>query len=124
VAQPVRQDRPVAGNDGPTYARVGYTLLGGLWLSIVVMAAGLIVAAIRDIHQSTHVTPLQRIVPDLEAGKPSAVLALGILLLFATPFVGVLVALFEFFRLRDIPFVWVTTVLLVILLIGFAIALR
>jgi uncharacterized membrane protein len=111
-------------DDRQTYARVGYTLLSGLWISIVVMAAGLGLAALRGIHQSSHVLPLQRLPAGLGAGKPAAILDLGILLLFATPFVGVLVALTEFLRLRDFPFLWVTVALIIILLAGFAVALR
>jgi uncharacterized membrane protein len=116
--------RPGAPSDRLTYSRIGYTLLGGLWLSVAVMVAGFVLAAIAGLHQSAHVTPLQDVVSGLTRGKPSAVLSLGILLLFATPFAGVLVALFEFLRLRDTPFVWVTVALLVILIIGFAVALR
>lgn len=107
-----------------TYARVGYTLLAGLWLSVIVMLAGFILAAVSGIHQVSHVTPLQDVVSGLQSGRASSVLSLGILLLFATPFAGVLVALVQFLRLRDVPFIWVTVVLLVILVIGFAIALR
>jgi uncharacterized membrane protein len=118
VAQPIPHEEQV------TYARVGYTLLGGLWLSVIVMVAGFLLAAASGIHQVSHVTPLQDVASGLQSGKASAVLSLGILLLFATPFAGVLVALVQFLRLRDLPFVWVTVVLLIILIIGFAIALR
>jgi uncharacterized membrane protein len=116
--------QPRPDEDGISDGRVGYTLLGGLWLSVLVMIAGLVLAASEGIHQADRVTPLQHVFGDLGAGRPGAVLSLGILLLFATPFAGVLVAMFEFIRRRDGPFVWITATLLVILLIGFAVALR
>lgn len=116
--------QPIPHDERSTYARVGYTLLGGLWLSVIVMVVGYVLAATSGIHQVGHVTPLQDVFSELKAGKAAAVLSLGILLLFATPFVGVLVALYQFLRSRDVPFIWVTAVLLIILIIGFAVALR
>lgn len=114
----------VPPDEHATYSRVGYTLLGGLWLSVIVMVAGFLLAAITGIHQISHVAPLQDIAAELRAGQSGAVLSLGILLLFATPFMAVLVALYQFLRQRDVPFIWVTVVLLIILIIGFAVALR
>ena len=103
---------------------VGWTLLGGLLLSIGVMALGLLLVAIRGGPSAKHVLPLDQILTSLGKGTVSAVLDLGIVLLFATPFVGVLVALAQFVRQRDTPFVLVTGVLLVLLVAGFAVALR
>jgi uncharacterized membrane protein len=105
-------------------ARVGYTLLGGLWLSVLVMVAGFVLVALAGLQESSRVVPLQHVISRLAEGKPGSVLSLGILLLFATPFAGVLVALFEFVRRRDMPFVWVCVALIAILIVGFAIALR
>lgn len=114
----------VPHDEQTTYRRVGYTLLGGLWLSVIVMLAGFVLAAMTGIHQVSHVVPLQDEISGLGAATSPAVLSLGILLLFATPFVGVLVALIESFRSRDTAFMWVTAVLLVILIAGFAVALH
>ena len=72
---------------------MGYTLLGGLLVSITVMLAGLAYGALRGTTASGHVLPLDTVLPHLRNGDPSALLDLGILLLFATPFVAVLVAL-------------------------------
>jgi uncharacterized membrane protein len=116
--------RTVARSDARTYSRVGYTLLGGLWLSVAVMVAGLLLSALGSSGSATHVTPLADVLSALASGKPAAILSLGILLLFATPLAGVLVALAEFLETRDLPFVWVTVALVVILVIGFAVALR
>lgn len=114
----------VALEDRLTYARVGYTLLGGLWLSVIVMVVGFLLATGKGTGQIDHVTPLADVISGVVAGKPESILSLGILLLFATPFVGVLVALFEFIRRRDTPFIWIAGVLIIILIIGFAVALR
>lgn len=110
--------------DRRTYRVVGYTLLGGLWISIAVMCLGLAVAAIQGRNEATQVLPLDQELAKLTAGSPAAVLDLGILLLFATPFAGVLVALFEFIRQRDRPFIAITAALIAILAIGFGVALH
>jgi uncharacterized membrane protein len=88
------------------------------------MALGLILEAVRRDTERVHVLPIDQIVPNLGKGRPSAVLDLGILLLFATPIAGVLVALREFIRRRDGPFMLITALLLIVLAGGFALALR
>jgi uncharacterized membrane protein len=103
---------------------VGWTLLGGLVLSIGVMALGLILEAIKGDAGSGHVLPLDQILPNLGKARPSAVLDLGILVLFATPVAGVVVALAEFTRRREVPFMLISALLLIILAGGFALALR
>jgi uncharacterized membrane protein len=88
------------------------------------MTLGLILEAIRRDTGSGHVLPIDQILPNLGKVRPSAVLDLGILLLFATPVAGVVVALTEFMRSRDIPFMLITALLLIVLAGGFALALR
>ena len=105
-------------------SQVGWTLLGGLVLSVGVMAFGLILQAVRRDTASVHVLPIDQILPNLEKVRPSAVLDLGILLLFATPIAGVVVALAEFIRRREVPFIFITALLLIVLAGGFALALR
>jgi uncharacterized membrane protein len=103
---------------------VGWTLLAGLVLSVATMALGLILGAIQRDTGARSVLPLDRVFSNLGEGKASAVLDLGILLLFATPVAGVLMALGQFLRQRDLPFVLVATLLLLMLVAGFAVALR
>lgn len=107
----------------PTYRSISWTMLGGLLLAVAVMIIGLIAAAVSGAHAST-VLPLDRILAALGRGQANAILDLGILLLFATPLIGVLVALAGFLRERDGTFTLITVVLLIFLLIGFAVALR
>jgi uncharacterized membrane protein len=102
---------------------IGTVLLGGLLLSIGVMVAGLVVAAARGGETGT-VLPLQRVLPALGNGSAPAVLDLGILLLFATPLAGVVAALISFALHRNARFVVISVALLVLLAVGFAVALR
>ena len=114
----------IAGTDRTTYNRVGFTLLGGLWVSIAAMVIGLLVTAAEGKTVATQALPLSRELSQLTAGNPQAIVDLGILLLFATPLVGVVVALFEFLRRRDTPFVGITLGLVIILIVGFSVALH
>jgi uncharacterized membrane protein len=114
----------IASEDRSTYSRVGYTLLGGLWLSIAVMVLGLLVAGAQGKKEPTLALPLSQEWSQLTAGNPSALVDLGILLLFAAPLLGVLVALFEFLRRREMTFIAITVALVIILILGFAVALH
>lgn len=114
----------IAADDQRTYTRVGYTLLWGLLVSIAVMALGLVLSHIQNGSAPTGVLPLDQVLPKVRDGESNAVLDLGILLLFATPLVAVLVAAVEFVRQGDKEFAAVTGVLLVLLVIAFAIALH
>jgi uncharacterized membrane protein len=113
-----------AMRDQKAYARVGGTLLSGLLVSIAVMTAGLVASALRGSNGTSTVLPLDRVVPHLLDGEPKAILDVGILLLFATPLVAVLVAFGEFVAQRDIAFVLVTGLLLCMLVVAFAVALH
>lgn len=106
-----------------TDAVVGGTLRGGLYLSVAVMLLGAL-AALAAGRRGHSVVPLDRIPRVLAAGDPSALLDLGLLLLFATPLSGVAVALVRFMRERDGTFAALTAGLLAILVAGFVVALR
>jgi uncharacterized membrane protein len=115
-----------AGNedlDRQTYARVGTTLLLGLLISVAVMILGLVDVAVSG-RSASHVLPLAQVLPHLRNGDPRSVLDLGILLLLATPLAGVIVAALEFMRRKDRPFTFITLSLLVVLGIGFVVALH
>lgn len=102
---------------------IGSILAAGLVLAIVVMILGLILTALQGGYKDT-VLPLDRVGPALVNGKAPAVLDIGILILFATPLAGVLAALAGFVSRRNTVFVGITVALLVLLVIGFAVALR
>lgn len=103
--------------------RIGVVLFVGLVSAIAVMAAGLILAAAQG-HDVSHVLPLDRLPARLLEGDGRAIADAGILLLFATPLAGVVAALFSFAAQRDTRLVAVTVALLILLVAGFAIALR
>lgn len=105
-------------------AAIGWTLLIGLLASIGVMALGLVVTAERGGKDASRVLPLDQVVPHLARGEGPAVLDFGILLLFATPLIGVVVAMAWFVWRRDGSFVAVSGLLLVLLGLGFVLALR
>ncbi|MBV9282378.1 MAG: DUF1634 domain-containing protein [Chloroflexi bacterium] len=108
--------------DEATEGYVGITLLAGLLLSIAVMVLGLLLSAARG--GSSHVLPLDQLLPHLARGDSAAVLDAGIILLFAAPLAGVVVALVGFARQRDTTFIVLSAALLVVLAAGFAVALR
>jgi uncharacterized membrane protein len=70
------------------------------------------------------VVPLDRVLPDLIKGSRPALLDTGILVLFATPLLGVVVAFVHFVRLRDMAFSLITALLLLVLIAGFLVALH
>lgn len=105
-------------------SHVGTTLLYGLLLSITVMLAGLLYSLARGTSVSGQVLPLDRVPGQLGRGNPSAVLDLGILLLFATPLAAVVVALLDFLQARDRPFAAIAVLLLALLVVGVLVALR
>jgi uncharacterized membrane protein len=73
---------------------------------------------------ATRVVPLDRLLPDLVGGSRPALLDAGILMLFATPLLGVLVAFVLFIRRRDPAFSLITALLLLVLGAGFLVALH
>lgn len=118
-------DRPeqAASSEQAMSSRVGFTLLGGLLLSIAVMIVGLILSAIRG-GNTKRVLPLDQVLPRLAAGHAPAVLDMGILILFATPLAGVVVALFWLLRARDYLFASTTGLLLIMVAVAVAVALH
>lgn len=117
-------DEPLIGEGARTYRLVGVTLLAGLLVSIAVMVAGFIAAVISGGGAASRVLALDQILPGLGRGNLSAILDLGILLLFAAPVAGVAVALVRFVLEQDTLFVAVTAALLLVLVAAFALALR
>lgn len=117
-------DSPAARSDEAAAIGISRTLLSGLLASIAIMVAGLVLVAFAGTQAATRVIPLDRVVPDLLGGSRSAVLDSGILVLFATPLAGVLVACIQFARARDLEFTAITALLLVVLLAGFLVALH
>lgn len=104
-----------------TYSWVGWTLLGALLISIGVMAIGLLVGAVRGGDTST-VLPIGSLGPQLRHGSAAALLDAGILLLFAAPLAGVVIAFVRFVRERDGASAITTLLLLAMLAVAIGIA--
>lgn len=117
-------DDPVDEVDEPASVAISRTLFAGLLASIAIMLLGLILVAPEGTTTATRVVPLDRVLPDLVKGSRPALLDTGILVLFATPLLGVVVAFVHFVRLRDTAFSLITSLLLLVLLAGFGVALH
>jgi uncharacterized membrane protein len=118
------QTDAVAQADKPTSIGISRTLFFGLLASIAIMILGLILVALQGKNVATHVVTLNRVLPDFMGGSGSALLDTGILVLFATPLLGVLVAFVQFVRQRDTAFSLITALLLLVLGAGFLVALH
>jgi uncharacterized membrane protein len=118
------RDDTVARSDVAASVGISRTLFFGLLVSIALMILGLILVAPERQSVATRVVALDRIIPDLLAGSRPALLDTGILVLFATPLLGVLVAFMQFLRQRDTTFSLITAILLLVLGAGFVVALH
>lgn len=114
----------MARGDVAAASGISRTLFFGLLASIALMIVGLILVAPEGQNVATHVVALDRIIPDLLGGSRPALLDSGILVLFATPLLGVLVAFLQFLRQRDTAFSFITAMLLLVLGAGFVVALH
>jgi uncharacterized membrane protein len=115
---------PYLEADVSTSIAISRTLFAGLLVSIAIMILGLVLVAGEGKNAATHVVPLDRVIADLLQGSRPAVLDTGILILFATPLLGVVVAFVQFVRQRDVEFSLITALLLAVLLAGFLVALH
>jgi uncharacterized membrane protein len=115
---------PYVQTDVAASAGISRTLFTGLLISIACMILGLVLVAPEGKNAATQVVPLDRLLPDLAHGSRSAILDSGILVLFATPLVGVIVAFVQFVRRRDTAFSVITALLLIVLTVGFLVALH
>jgi len=103
---------------------VGSALFGGLLVSVGVMLLGLILVLAGPAPVPSHPLPLSEEAHRLARGDPSAILDLGVLVLFFVPVLGVVLAMLHFVRQRDVAFVGVSAALLAVLIGGFLLALR
>ncbi len=99
---------------------------------IILLGVALYVAesGVRAILLSPSVIPpeserdpssLRLVLDQLLPRQPAAVTDVGLLVLIATPVVGVATAIVTFARERDWTYVWIATLVLAMLILGFAI---
>ena len=106
---------------GTTYIVIGWILQGGVILNAIIILAGLIMMSLQPdkfAPQKLQAFPqtFGQVWTGLLRLDPQAVIALGLLLLVATPVMRVAVSIFAFAVERDWRFVVITTLVLLILL--------
>jgi uncharacterized membrane protein len=105
-------------------AVIGWILQGGVFTSAAVICAGLALLFVHPEQLSnqqflTFPHTLGEVKDGLLALHPQAFIALGLLLLIATPVIRVATSIFAFAKEHDRCYVVITTVVLAILLISF-----
>jgi uncharacterized membrane protein len=94
--------------------RVRLVLVVGMWLSMLLLIAGLLWYAVAPSNGEIVLGPAQAINAILQ-GNPVGLISLGILCLIATPLVRVLTALAVFAQTREWKFVLVSALVLTII---------
>lgn len=104
---------------------ISNVLRGGVMLSALVILAGVIAFYVRyqssGGHLATQPIPntLGAVVAGLSHGEPVSIIALGLLILLATPFFRVAVSIITFALERDWVFTAITLLVLLILIVSF-----
>jgi uncharacterized membrane protein len=91
-------------------------LVWGVALSSTIMVAGLLVAAITGQPLPDSVPPIQQVIPEALALRPGGILALGLLILIATPILRVASSIIAFIYERDWRYTLITTIVFLIVL--------
>ncbi len=101
---------------------IGKILRLGVIISATVMIIGLVLLIVKGNGGYPHnafPTDFTQIWAGIAELKPYAIMMLGIFLLILTPVLRVVVSIYSFYREGDSLYVWITTIVLVILGIGF-----
>ena len=115
------QPRPADPGDGGLYHGVQRTLVAGMVLSFTLMGLGLL-GQILAPRTTSRVVPLDRLLPEILAGNPLALLDLGVLVLLAIPAVHLTAAAIAFGRMGDRRYLWISLAVLGLLVMGAALA--
>ncbi|AFS00820.1 DUF1634 domain-containing protein [Lentilactobacillus buchneri] len=101
---------------------IGKILRLGVIISATVMIIGLVLLIVKGNGGYPHnafPTDFTQIWAGIAELKPYAIMMLGIFLLILTPVLRVVVSIYSFYREGDSLYVWITTIVLVILGISF-----
>ncbi|AEB73993.1 DUF1634 domain-containing protein [Lentilactobacillus buchneri] len=101
---------------------IGKILRLGVMISATVMIIGLVLLIVKGNGGYPHnafPTDFTQIWAGIAELKPYAIMMLGIFLLILTPVLRVVVSIYSFYREGDSLYVWITTIVLVILGISF-----
>lgn len=120
---PIRQSR-VSQPGFSMNAVIGWILQGGVMISSAVIGAGIILWLARSgQHASQQVLVFPHTLGEVGSGllalQAQAIIALGLLLLLATPVVRVAASIVAFGLEHDRRYVLITTIVLVVLILSF-----
>lgn len=100
---------------------IGRVMQVGVVLSAIVIICGLLMLFITG-HSGypagQHPTTFTAIGKGVMACKPYAIIMLGLFLLILTPALRVLVSIYAFWEMHDNMYVWITSLVMVILIIA------
>ncbi|MEJ6347734.1 DUF1634 domain-containing protein [Holzapfeliella sp. He02] len=100
---------------------IGKILRIGVIIAAVVMALGVLLLLVQGnsgYADNNMPATLSEVFMGSFALKPYAVMALGILLLILTPVLRVVISIYAFFKESDYLYMWITTIVFVILIIS------
>src|SRR5438552_7649954 len=116
-----------ANNDIHTYRWAGITLKAGMYSSFAAMGLGLLWWLFAGLPGGTvsasTVLPFDRLLPELAAGNPLALVNLGVLFLLATPGVTLLSAIITYVAARNWRYALFASIVGAILLLGLTLSL-
>ena len=107
----------------PLYAAAGRLLTGGFRISAALLAAGLLIAFVRDERLSEEAEPLPKIFDLIRDGHGAGLVDLAIVAMVLTPVATVVVIAIGFLRLGDRRYAFASFVVLAILAVSVTVSL-
>ncbi|CAI2637119.1 hypothetical protein AKUH1B105A_10690 [Apilactobacillus kunkeei] len=101
---------------------IGKILRVGVVISATIMIIGLLLLLITGKSGYAHdafPTTFKAIFSGIATFKPYAIMMLGIFCLILTPVLRVIVSIYSFYKEKDMLYVWITTFVLIVLIISF-----
>ena len=101
---------------------IGKILRVGVIISATIMIIGLLLLLITGKSGYAHddfPTTFKAIFSGIASLKPYAIMMLGIFCLILTPVLRVIVSIYSFYKEKDMLYVWITTFVLIVLIISF-----
>ena len=102
----------------PIERKIHRVLQVGIAVSVLLLAMGLVLDALRGEGISTRVVPVADLPAALGSLDPAAFLSLGLIVLIATPFVRVGGSIVTFARQHDRRYVVITSIVLAVMLLS------
>ncbi|MHA8110125.1 DUF1634 domain-containing protein [Lactobacillaceae bacterium Melli_B4] len=105
---------------------IGKILRIGVIISATIMIIGwllLVITGKSGYNGNFHPTSFKVIFTGVLELKPYAIMMLGIFCLILTPVLRVVVSIYSFYKDHDLLYVWITTFVLIVLIISFIIGI-